>query len=117
MSVGELLHYRVIQEAGKSERGTQLYRANPNFWDVILQVLKIRERVMLRRIKGAHRLVGRLSSSQLREHELSTANIEVLGDLIGSAGQALELFLQKMRFDLSLARSLTIKSVKAAGQR
>jgi len=110
MSVSELLHYRVIQLAGKSERSTQLYRANPNFWKVILRVLKIREKELLLRIRSAHQMVARISPSKAKKHELDEENIATLGELIGATSNALELFLKKMHFDLSFVSSLTMKS-------
>lgn len=50
MSISDLLEYEVIQFAGKSERSTVLYKANPNVTSVIVNVLRKRERRMLSRI-------------------------------------------------------------------
>ncbi len=114
MSLADLLHYSVVEEAGKSPRGTLLYRANPQFWDVILNVLKIREREMLLRIHAAQSLVERISSAKAKKHELDMENVAMLGELIGAASEALETFLLKMRFDLSFAKSLKVNPARAA---
>ncbi len=43
ISLRELIDFEVIEEVGKSSRGTHLYRANPDILKVILSVLRQRE--------------------------------------------------------------------------
>ena len=53
-AIADLLKYRVIEEAGKGIKRTTYYRANPDVSGVILEVLRNRELVLMRKIGRAH---------------------------------------------------------------
>lgn len=57
LSLNDLLQYKVIVESKRSERGTHTYIANPNILDIIVGILKNREKVMLDKIERAFREV------------------------------------------------------------
>lgn len=53
LAIKDLLNYNVIQQCGKSGRRMVYYRSNPDLTEVILNVLRQREAVMLENIKNA----------------------------------------------------------------
>lgn len=66
LSLNDLLKYDVILEAGKSSRGTQTYLPNPDVLDVILNVLRRRERKMLTKAETSHKMLSSLSEESQR---------------------------------------------------
>jgi DNA-binding transcriptional regulator GbsR (MarR family) len=105
MSVNDLLQYKVIFSAGKSERSTQLYRANPDLMEAILEVLRTRERKMLSQIEFAFRQVKK--SSEAKKQSLDGAAINQLGEFIGAAQDSLDAFLGFRQMDLTLWEKFT----------
>lgn len=94
ISIKEMIDFDVIQEAGKSERGTTLYRANPEQEKVILNVLRRRERLMLSRISAAHKLCNGVGKKERDRLEISDENLKKLGEMIHKAESILDLVLQ-----------------------
>lgn len=90
ISVRELLEYEVITEAGKSDRGTNLYSVNPDILQVILNVLRGREKRLLSRIQGAHEALERVSHEDKVANEISPERLGKLKQLVGDASSALE---------------------------
>ena len=90
ISLRELLEFDVIQEVGKSPRGTHLYRTNPDILSVILSVLRQREKRMLSRIEAAHEALSRVNSEEREKYGLSEKHTVQLGSLVGKAVGALE---------------------------
>jgi DNA-binding transcriptional regulator GbsR (MarR family) len=93
LSVKEMLQYKVIEEVGKSERGTILYRANPNTTEVILNVLRSRERLMLSRISSAFRLCENMGEREKAKLKLSSEQLKDMKDMIQTAEGALDMLL------------------------
>ncbi len=92
MTLKDLLRYDVILPAGRSERGTDLFRANPDTLGVVLNVLKQREKAMLEQV--------RTSLSQLRQHQKSESEktacperLDSLGAMVQNAQDFLETIL------------------------
>ncbi|MBX9769241.1 MAG: hypothetical protein K2X47_18335 [Bdellovibrionales bacterium] len=100
LTVKDLLQYEVIFETGKSERGTILYRANPNVTAVILNVIRGRERKLLAQIRAAHRDATNLSEADQSLLNLSPKGLQTLGTLIEEAETCLTHVLELN--DLSL---------------
>jgi DNA-binding transcriptional regulator GbsR (MarR family) len=93
ISVKEMLDYEVIEEAGKSSRGTIIYRANPDQESVIMNVLRRRERLMLSRIASAHRICRSVTNGERSKLKISDEGLGRLGDLIQKAELALDAIL------------------------
>lgn len=94
LTVKDLLFYGVISEAGKSERGTILYRANPNVTEVILNVIRGRERKLLAQIRAAHKESTNMSLADQSLLNLSTHGLQTLGTLIEEAEAGLSQVLE-----------------------
>lgn len=109
LTLNEMLDYRVIQEAGRSDRGTVTYGVNQDVLGVIRNVLRSRERRLISRISAAHRLLRRLPPSDLKTMDLDRDRVMALGKLIATAGRGLDGFLLRYRFDLGVARRLSLK--------
>lgn len=90
ISVRELLEYEVITEAGKSDRGTNLYSVNPDILQVILNVLRGREKRLLSRIEGAHEALERVPYETKIANDISPDRLGKLKTLVGDASSALE---------------------------
>lgn len=100
LSLNDLLRYDVILESGKSARGTQTYVANPDVLDVILNVLRRRERKMLAKAETSHKMLGSLSSESLNRAQLSPDRIQAIGVMISQAQNALLSLLELSTVDL-----------------
>jgi DNA-binding transcriptional regulator GbsR (MarR family) len=101
ISLRELLEYDVIQFAGKSDRGTQLYKVNPDILSVIMSVLRQREKRMLAHIQAAHEGLGRAPESDRAEAGLSTDHLRHLGDLVQKAVLGLDSLIALKAIDFS----------------
>lgn len=108
MTLADLLEHRVIEEAGKSERGTQLYRPNPDLLDVIANVLKSRERRLIGRILTSFRTLKAIGNEELEEAGIDAERLKTFGRLAESASKALDSFLSGLRFDLSTMQTLRL---------
>lgn len=100
LSLNDLLKYDVILENGKSERGTQTYVANPDVLDVILNVLRRRERKMLAQAETSYRMLTSLNVEKLQRADLHRERIDSLGRMIDQAQNALNSLLELATLDL-----------------
>lgn len=101
LSLNDLLKYDVILESGKSTRGTQTYIPNPDVLDVILNVLRRRERKMLTKAETSHKLLSSLSEESQKRARLSKDRIAALGKMIHQAQNALSSLLELATVDLT----------------
>lgn len=99
ISLRELLELEVIEEVGKSSRGTHLYRTNPDILKVILAVLRQREKRMLGRIHAAQEALERAPREEREKHGMSDQHISQLGHLVNNAAIALESFIAMKSVD------------------
>lgn len=114
ISLKELLDFAVIEEAGKSERGTRLYRAREDLGATILDTLRRRERKMMARIRTSHSLLERLDPQELQDHGVERQKVALLGMLIRLVEQSLDQMIKRQSgsvFDLlgMLSQSLAPK--------
>lgn len=103
MSISDLIEYDVIHVAGKTSRGTVTYASNPNLLNVIMNVLRKRERRMLARFSAATRLLKSLPKSQPdRSISVDAARVESLAEMAQTAESLLDAMLQlkPMNFDM-----------------
>jgi DNA-binding transcriptional regulator GbsR (MarR family) len=90
ISLRELLDFEVVFEAGKSERGTNLYRTNPDILAVILKVLREREKKMLHEVRNAFEQLSASPHDQKEKAGISPNRITQLSTLIQNAETSLE---------------------------
>lgn len=100
LSLNDLLEFQVIHEAGKSQRGTMTYIANPRVLDCIMNVLAKRERVMLEQIADANGKVKSLLSEQLKEYSLCPKKIKALTYMIEHAQSTLAGLMMLSKIDM-----------------
>lgn len=101
LSLNDLLKYDVILESGKSARGTQTYVANPDVLDVILNVLRRRERKMLTKAETSHKMLTSLSDESRQRARLNDERVGALGRMIHQAQNALSSLLELATVDLT----------------
>ncbi|HRK06847.1 MAG TPA: hypothetical protein PLZ57_03670 [Pseudobdellovibrionaceae bacterium] len=99
ISLRELMEFEVIEEVGKSARGTHLYRPNPDILKVILAVLRGREKRMLTRIQAAAEALERTAPQDRQNTELSDKALGQLGALVTKAQMGLESFISLRSVD------------------
>jgi len=90
LSLNDLLDQNVIKEAGKSSKGTQTYVANPQILDVILQVLRNRERKMLSLISDAQKQLQSYSPVELSNESINPERLQALGMMVDLAQTTLD---------------------------
>jgi len=95
ISLKELLDFAVIEEAGKSERGTRLYSAREDLGATILDTLRRRERKMMARIRTSHSLLERLEADELEFHGIAQQKVALLGMLIRLVEQSLDHMIKR----------------------
>jgi DNA-binding transcriptional regulator GbsR (MarR family) len=100
LSIGDLMKYNVISEGAKSARGTQTYLANPDVLDVIMNVLRRRERKMLAKAETGHKMLASLKPESLKRANLATDRLRAMGTMIGQAQNALLSILELATLDL-----------------
>ena len=100
LSLNDLLKFDVILENGKSDRGTQTYVANPDVLDVILNVLRRRERKMLAQAQTSHKMLSSLKPDGVERANLQRERVESLGRMIDQAQNALSSLLELATLDL-----------------
>src|SRR5882757_8160603 len=89
LSLNDLLKYDVILENGKSSRGTQTYIANPDVLDVVLNVLRRRERKMRAKAETSFRMLTSLNGEKLERANLENCRLDSMGRMITQAQNAL----------------------------
>ncbi len=94
LSINDLLRNNVILESKKSARGTQTYVANPNVLDVILNILRRREKKMLARTESSFKMVSSLSRDTLLRASIYPARLDSLGNMIYQAQNTLNALLE-----------------------
>lgn len=95
ISLKELQDFAVIEEAGKSERGTRLYKPREDLGATILDTLRRRERKMMARIRTSHSLLERLEPQELQSHGIERQKVALLGMLIRLVEQSLDQMIKK----------------------
>ena len=100
LSLNDLLRYDVIVEAAKSSRGTQTYVPNPDTLEVILNVLRRRERKMLAKAETSHRMLSSIGPERMATGCIDTERVDELGRMIHQAQNALASLLELATVDL-----------------
>ncbi len=95
ISLKELLDFEVIEEVGKSPRGTRLYKAREDLRATILDTLRRRERKMMSRIMGAYSLLEKLEGEELESHGIAQERLAFLGMMIRMVDMSLDQMIKK----------------------
>jgi DNA-binding transcriptional regulator GbsR (MarR family) len=99
ISLREMLEYEVIIDLGKGDRGTHLYRINPDLQSVFKCVLRQREKKRLEAIEGIRAKIELLPADEKERMELSARNIAELGQLISRGSALIDLLLREPKQD------------------
>ncbi|MGE0632425.1 MAG: GbsR/MarR family transcriptional regulator [Pseudobdellovibrionaceae bacterium] len=106
MSLSELIGYEVVLEAGKSERGTLLYRANDKVIDVILSVLRRREKRMMGRISTACRSARGIAAEDIAAMRMDERKLDFLATMVSEAEKNLDTIISLYQVDFSMWKGL-----------
>lgn len=100
LSLNDLLNYNVILESGKSSRGTQTYVSNPDVLDVILNVLRRREKKMLAKTESSFKMLSACNPESLSRANVNQDRLTAMGRMIDQAQMALTSLLDLSNLDL-----------------
>jgi DNA-binding transcriptional regulator GbsR (MarR family) len=92
-SISDLLKYQVIEEAGRGLKRTKFFRANPEIYSVILNVLKNRELIMMSKILSNHQSLKHAPLQRKNLIPLNEDRMIELGELITTSKSILEAFI------------------------
>ncbi len=107
MTLNELLKLGVVLEVGKSSKGSMLYTANDNVSQMIVNVLRAREKKMISRIYAAYRLLDALPEESMNnEVPFDRKKLKTLGKTIRNAEKTLNGFIALKSVNLTPWRSL-----------
>lgn len=101
MSIRDLMEYQVILEAGKSSRGTILYKPNLEVSNVIINVLRRREKRIISRIQSSYKMVRDLNQDERKRLQIDPSRFKLLGELVKSAERSLDAMIAMSEMDLS----------------
>lgn len=92
ITLNDLLKYEVILQKGKGPRDTQVYTANPQVREVVLNVLKNRESKLLGKISD--QFSGFINDLEVSSSQRVCPNkVKCLGNMISQANSALTAML------------------------
>ncbi len=113
-SIAELLKFNVILEAGRGEKRTVYFTVNPNITEVILNVLRKREKPMLGEIYSNYERVKQLAHQIDPTFKLEMDRLKKMGEFILSAQEVLQSLILNTEPDCELiAQFFLIASVLA----
>lgn len=95
LAIKDLLEYKVIQELEKTRPSTRKYVSNPALADVILNVLRLREKHMLNMVVGAAKSLFDTSKEDLSKVHVSREKVTHLRDMAVGAQSVLEQILHQ----------------------
>lgn len=101
LAVKDLLEYKVLEVVGQGNRGKILLKSNPNLNEVIVNVLRLRERQLLSQIMFSFHNVKKICVTEKNKMSLCSQKLEELGDMIESAEATLDAVIGN-NLDLSL---------------
>lgn len=93
ISLKDMLQFQVIEECGKSDRGTVVYHANPNQRQVIFNVLRQRERMMMSRVSTSIRVLDKMPKKDKEKMKISNEGLESARELVDQAESFLDIIL------------------------
>lgn len=106
MAVARLLEYNVIKPVHPDRQRYQAYEANPNVMEVIFNVLRSRERVMLSRIQSTAKELSELSDNKLKDTGFSSKRVAFLSRMVKFATLVLDSTVALKAWDLSLLKKI-----------
>jgi len=100
ITINDLLHYKVILAKGKGPKDTQVYVANPEVREVILEILKQREASMLEKADSEVRNLSTVTG-QLQDPVIDPNRLQSVGRMINEAQLALTAITSLKEVDYS----------------
>lgn len=92
ITINDLLTYKVIVGRGKGPKDTLVYSANPEVREVVLEILKNRERKMLEAAEVEQRSLKQVLGTT-SDHGLDAERLVSVGRMIGEAQLALSAII------------------------
>jgi DNA-binding transcriptional regulator GbsR (MarR family) len=97
-ALAELESYKLIfQVTTASDSKTKRYKAHPEVFKVIKQILKTRERKMIKETQAEFEKVQKMVSKS--NSNIDLARLEALGSMISTATQAIDLMVELPDFE------------------
>jgi DNA-binding transcriptional regulator GbsR (MarR family) len=116
LSLSDLLNYNVIHAAGKGENGTMTYVANPAVMEIIMEILRNREKKLILAVQQAHENLQLLESHALNSLGVNAERLIMLGTMVEFAQKGIDAILSLGSLDLAdwsnLSRDLLNEATK-----
>lgn len=101
LAIKDLVDYKVIMEVEKTKPSTRKYVSNSDLADVVLNVLRYREREMLKRVVNSVRTLKELKPEELSKANISTDRTQALQEMSEGAHLLLEQILKEDDVEVS----------------
>ena len=101
LTLNDLLEFDVVRENGKSEKGTMTYTANPAVMNIIMEILRNREKKLVTEVQKAHSALQEMESDSLKSNDVNVERLIVLGTMVNLAQSALDAILSLGTLDFS----------------
>lgn len=111
MSLSELIGYDVVIEVGKSPRGTLLYAANEKVIDVILAILRRREKRLMGRIAASCRSAKGMTAEDVAAMRIDDRRLDFLSSMVSEAERNLDTIISLYQVDFSMWKGLNGRSL------
>ncbi|MCC6138181.1 MAG: hypothetical protein IT287_06085 [Bdellovibrionaceae bacterium] len=106
LAIKDLLEYKVIQELEKTKPSTRRYISNPDLADVILNVLRFREKQMLNVVVSASKAFLESNKDEMQKVKVSREKLKQLKEMSEGAQMILEQILREDDVELTQFLSL-----------
>lgn len=90
LAVKDLIEYKVIQVAGTGDRGKIILQSNPDLNEVIINVLRMRERSILAEIMSSYKNLTKLKVEEKSQLKLCDERVKELGEMVETAEATLD---------------------------
>lgn len=109
LAIKDLLEYKVIHELEKTKPSTRRYVSNPDLADVILNVLRFREKQMLNVVVSASKAFLESNKEDMQKVRVSRDKLKRLKDMSEAAQMILEQILRQE--DVEIAQLMHLMQV------
>lgn len=90
LAIKDLMFYKVIEVVGPGNRRKILLKSNSDLIQVIINVLRLRERKLLSEIMSSHKNLLKMSESDQSQLSICAEKIKELGEMIETAELTLD---------------------------
>lgn len=111
MTINDLLEYNVILADRKEAHGKVIYKANPDVFAVIVDILRSRERLILSDVYSSLRFLKSISSTELDQNNIDKTRLNELARMVKLAETFLNFIISFKGLGKDIIYGITKKSL------